>query len=96
MGDASSWQPLRIIINQCARQPGNRSDLFAFTGAAGYNRSNPIQPVSWWEDHVELDQYFDYHAVIEAVNHSDLRYQENCRCSAIATTINRDEPAQAD
>jgi hypothetical protein len=66
------------IINQAAGQPTNRSDLFSFTGgsANGYNR-NPVQPVSWWEDKVELDRYFAYRAVIEAVNHSDLRDQEN-------------------
>ena len=66
------------IINKASGQPHDRSDLFAFTGtgADGYNRS-PTQPVSWWETNVELESYFSYRSVIEAVNHSDLRDREN-------------------
>ena len=66
------------LINQGYRQPSDRSDLFTFTGTStrGYNR-NPVQPVSWWERSVDLESYFSYRAIIEAVNHSDLRDQEN-------------------
>lgn len=66
------------IINQAAGQPHDRSDLFAFvgTGENGYNRS-PIQPASWWEANIDLDSYFSYRSVVEAVNHSDLRDREN-------------------
>jgi hypothetical protein len=64
------------ILNQAFGQPFNRSDLFAFTGSGGYNR-NPVQPVSWWTRKVNLVSYFSYRAVVEAVNHSDLRDMEN-------------------
>ena len=66
------------IINEAAGQPDDLSDLFAFTGRGddGYNR-DPIQPVSWWEENVDLDQYFSYRSVVEALNHSDLRDREN-------------------
>ncbi|MFT5410081.1 MAG: hypothetical protein ACI9NC_002808 [Verrucomicrobiales bacterium] len=65
-------------INEAAGQPQDRSDLFAFTGTGdgGYNR-DPVQPASWWEANVELDSYFSYRSVVEAVNHSDLRDREN-------------------
>lgn len=66
------------IINEATGQPHDRSDLFAFTGTGddGYNRS-PVQPASWWEANVDLDSYFSYRAVVEALNHSDLRDREN-------------------
>jgi hypothetical protein len=66
------------ILNEAFGQPTDRSDLFAFVGAssAGYNRS-PVQPVSWWNSNVALNTYFSYRSVVEAVNHSDLRDQEN-------------------
>jgi len=65
-------------INEAGGEPSDRSDLFAFTGTGedGYNRS-PVQPASWWETNVDLDSYFSYRSVVEAVNHSDLRDREN-------------------
>jgi hypothetical protein len=65
------------VLNQAPGQPSNRSDLRAFTGTKGYNKRNPIQPVEWWEENTEIDHYFSYRSVVEAVNHSDLRDQEN-------------------
>lgn len=67
------------IVNQAYNQPSDRSDLFTFYGASsrGYNRSNPVQPVTWWERRVDLESYFSYRAILEAVNHSDLRDKEN-------------------
>ncbi len=66
------------LINDGDGQPHDLSDLGAFTGTGegGYNRS-PVQPVSWWEANVDLDRYFSYRAVVEAVNHSDLRDRDN-------------------
>jgi hypothetical protein len=58
--------------------PSNRSDLRAFTSArTGYNKTNPPQPIEWWRQNVDLEVYYSYRAVIEAINHSDLRDQEN-------------------
>lgn len=64
-------------INEGGGQPDDLSDLLAFTGTGeeGYNR-NPLQPVSWWEANVELDNYFSFRSVAEALNHSN-RDQDN-------------------
>ena len=66
------------IINEASGQAHDRSDLFAFTGTGddGYNR-DPVQPANWWEANVELDSYFSYRSVVEALNHSDVRDREN-------------------
>ena len=57
--------------------PGNLSDLNAFTSTrTGYNLS-PSQSVSWWREHVDLEGYYGYRSVVEAVNHSDIRDREN-------------------
>ncbi len=66
------------LINEASGQPDDLSDLFAFTGTGddGYNRA-PVQPASWWEENVDLDSYFSYRSVVEALNHSDLRDREN-------------------
>lgn len=56
--------------------PGDLSDLRYFTSSStGYNRSS--QPVSWWRENVNLQRYYSYRSVVEAVNHSDLREQQN-------------------
>lgn len=64
-------------LNSAPGQPTDRSDLTAFVGSNGYNKTNPIQPVSWWRENVELDWYYSYRCVWEAVNHSDQRDREN-------------------
>ena len=67
------------VLNQAPGQPATITDLRRFYGTSsnGYNKRNPIQPVEWWEQNVEIDHYFSYRSVVEAVNHSDLRDQEN-------------------
>ena len=67
------------VLNQAPGEPATTTDLRRFYGTSsdGYNKRNPIQPVSWWEENIEIDHYFSYRAVVEAVNHSDLRDQEN-------------------
>ncbi len=57
--------------------PGDLSDLNDFTSSRdGYNL-RPSQPVSWWREHVDLDGYYAYRSVVEAINHSDIRDREN-------------------
>ncbi|HUF63051.1 MAG TPA: lamin tail domain-containing protein [Verrucomicrobiales bacterium] len=66
------------LLNQGKTEPGDLSDLRAFVSASsGYNRANPAQPVEWWRENVDLDAYYGFRAVVEAINHSDLREQEN-------------------
>ncbi len=64
-------------LNQGRGQVTDRSDLTEFTSSRGYNKRSPIQEVSWWRENVELDWYYSYRCVWEAVNHSDQRDQEN-------------------
>ena len=66
------------LRHQGLGMPGNRSDLREFTSSrTGYIKRNPVQPLEWWRDNVDLDRYYSYRAVIEALNHSDLRDREN-------------------
>ncbi|MEM7385001.1 MAG: lamin tail domain-containing protein, partial [Verrucomicrobiota bacterium] len=65
------------LLNQGRDQVDDLSDLREFVSSRGYNKNNPIQPVDWWRSHVDLPGYYNYRSVIEAINHSDLRDQEN-------------------
>ena len=57
--------------------PGDLSDLNAFTSArTGYNL-RPSQPIPWWRENVDLEGYYGYRSVVEAINHSDVRDFEN-------------------
>jgi hypothetical protein len=76
------------VLGQGRGQPGDLSDLNAFTSAStGYRRgggsaSTPpavtaIQPESWFRANVDLPEYFSWRAVTEAINQTDRREQEN-------------------
>ena len=56
----------------------DNSDILAFiaNGPDGYNRS-PVQPLSWWQANVNLDEYYRYNAINYLVNNSDLRDARN-------------------
>ena len=62
-----------ILKHQGEGLPGDLSDLQAFigTGADGYNKTDPIQPVQWWRENVDLDGYYTYRTIADSVNHSD-------------------------
>ncbi len=65
-------------LNEGRGQVTDRSDLQAFTSAqTGYNKGGEGQPIAWWQENVNLEGYYSYRAVWEAVNHSDQRDQEN-------------------
>ena len=77
-GNVYKMQGAHRIVNQGPTQPTDKSDLTRFiSGSSGYNRANPIQPLSWWQAHVNLEAYYSYRSVVEVVNHSDIRDQEN-------------------
>lgn len=64
------------LEHQGYQLPDDLSDLNEFTSSrTGYNRST--QPVQWWRDNVDLDRYYSYRSVMEAINHSDVRDREN-------------------
>ncbi len=65
--------------NQGPSQSVDNSDVNWFTSAStGYNRTDPIQPLSWWQQHVNLPVYYSYNAVGIAINNSDRRPEANC------------------
>jgi hypothetical protein len=65
------------LLGQGRDQPGDLSDVNAFTSATtGYNR-NPVQPEAWWRTHVNLPWYYTFRAVVDAGNNTDMRDQEN-------------------
>ena len=65
------------LEHQALGLPGDSSDRRVFTSTrTGYN-VRPSQPEAWWRQHVDLPTYYSYRAVVEAINHADLRDQEN-------------------
>lgn len=76
------------VLGQGKGQPGDLSDLNAFTSSStGYRRGGgsagtpplvtSIQPEAWFRAHVDLPEYFSWRAVTEAINQTDRREQEN-------------------
>jgi hypothetical protein len=76
------------VLGQGKGQPGNLSDLNAFTSTStGYRRGggsatgappvSTIQPVTWFQTNVDLPEYYSWRAVTEAINQTDRREQEN-------------------
>lgn len=65
------------LLGQGAGQPSDLRDLNAFLSpSTGYNFS-PNQPEAWWRTNVDLERYYSWRAVNEAVNNTDIRDQEN-------------------
>ncbi len=65
--------------NQGKTEVTNNSDVNAFTSSStGYNKTGPIQPLSWWRQNVNLANYYSFNSVGIAVNNSDPRPQANC------------------
>ena len=76
------------VLGQGKGQPGDLSDLNAFTStstgyrAGGGTATTPpavaaIRPESWFRENVDLAEYHSWRAVTEAVNQTDRREQEN-------------------
>ena len=76
------------VLGQGKGQPGDLSDLNSFTSSTtGYRRGGgsatvaplgtAIQPVTWFQAHVDLPEYYSWRAVTEAINQTDRREQEN-------------------
>ncbi len=57
--------------NQGATQSIDFSDLNSFWSTSGYNKTNPIQAETWWDQNVKLDAYYGYRSVMITVNHHD-------------------------
>ncbi|MBN1854990.1 MAG: lamin tail domain-containing protein [Pirellulales bacterium] len=60
------------LNNQGPTQPSDGSDLAAFK--AGFNSSPTEQ---WWRENFDLDRYYSYRSIVEAVHHYDIAYGKN-------------------
>gem|GEM_PF-458115 len=56
------------LSNQGATQPSDNSDLVNFTNTY----KSGTQTEQWWEDNLNLDEYYAYRTIIEAVHHYDV------------------------
>jgi hypothetical protein len=65
--------------NQGATEVESYTDINAFTSSStGYNKSNPYQPLSWWQTNTDLATYYSSKATGIACNDSDRRPEANC------------------
>lgn len=65
-------------LNQGPAQPSDLSDLNAFTSnVTGYNKSNPYQTVDWYRTNLNLDDYYRFKIVSDAINNADRRPEWN-------------------
>ncbi len=65
--------------NQGATQVKDNSDIAAFvSGSTGYNKTEPYQPLSWWQANTDLKTYYSSKATGIAINDSDRRPEANC------------------
>lgn len=62
--------------NQGPTQP-YYSDVNTFTNSSTGYKKVPYQPLSWWEENVNLQSYYSYNAVSTAINNSDRRVEQN-------------------
>ncbi|HAJ36819.1 MAG TPA: hypothetical protein DCL15_14140 [Chloroflexi bacterium] len=61
------------LQNQGIGQPGDRSDLSAFIGNYTWGRPD----AAWWRANFDLDNYYRFRAVLEAVHHYDVDEGKN-------------------
>ena len=52
--------------------PTNKSDLNSFMAAYGGTTTD-----QWWRDNLDLEQYYNYRAMVEAVHHWDIGFGKN-------------------
>lgn len=63
-----------VLNNQGPTQVTNNSDLVAFTGA--YSNSAALTD-QWWRDNLDLERYYNYRSIVEAIHHGDIGYGKN-------------------
>ncbi len=61
------------LENQSPWGPGDKSDLYGFVNA--YNFGNPTP--AWWRDNFNLDGYYTFRSIIEAIHHYDVGTGKN-------------------
>ncbi|MCX7044026.1 MAG: CotH kinase family protein, partial [Candidatus Sumerlaeota bacterium] len=61
------------LDNQGPTQPSDKSDLNQFVSA--YTNTTPT--VQWWKDSFDLDRYYSFRSIVEAIHHYDIGYGKN-------------------
>lgn len=56
------------LNNQGATQPSDNSDLVNFTNT--YKNTTPT--TDWWQQNLDLDEYYSYRTIVEGVHHYDI------------------------
>ncbi len=59
--------------NQGSTQVADGSDVAEFI--SGYRNSNPS--AEWWSTNLDLDKYYSYRTIVEAIHHYDIAYGKN-------------------
>ncbi len=54
-------------------QPGDSSDLIAFKRTY----ESGTMPAAWWKENLDLDNYFSYRSIVEAIHHYDISHGKN-------------------
>ncbi len=68
-----------IKRNQGPTQVANNSDVDWFiSSSTGLNKTNPIQPLSWYETYFDLPGYYSFKNIGIAINNSDPWNEYNC------------------
>ncbi len=69
------------LNNQGPTQPSNKSDLNLFQQT--YINTTPTE--QWWRDNFDLERYYSYRAIVEAIHHYDID-ESAARTTSITTT----------
>jgi hypothetical protein len=56
------------LNNQGPTQPSNKADLNQFQSTF----LNTTPSIQWWRDNFDLDRYYSYRAIVEAIHHYDI------------------------
>jgi hypothetical protein len=77
-GNIYKMDDVGIKRNQGPTQCSDNSDVDWFSGTTGYNKTDPIQPQSWYETYFDLPGYYSFKNVGIAINNSDPWDKYNC------------------
>ncbi|MBM4017445.1 MAG: hypothetical protein FJ288_03810, partial [Planctomycetes bacterium] len=74
-GDADTGPGGGMSNNQGPTQPVDNSDLLAFTNA--YKNTTTPPTDEWWRQNLDLESYYSYRAIVDAIHHGDVGYGKN-------------------
>jgi hypothetical protein len=77
-GNIYKMDDIGIKRNQGPTQCSDNSDVDWFGGSTGYNKTNPIQPQTWYETYFDLPGYYNFKNIGIAINNSDPWDKYNC------------------